>query len=126
MKNTEIVLSVIKKSSKKLTAYAILEKFQKIKKVQPMTVYRALNDLIEQGVIHKSNQKKTYLLCNHSHNKEHNPAIAICKKCGDTEELKSDLFSSLLKKHQLRNIHSLVMRLRFQLFVEAAHNGSHT
>ena len=58
MKNTEIVLSVIKKSSKKLTAYAILEKFQKIKKVQPMTVYRALNDLIEQGVIHKSNQKK--------------------------------------------------------------------
>ena len=53
MKNTEIVLSVIKKSSKKLTAYAILEKFQKIKKVQPMTVYRALNDLIEQGVIHK-------------------------------------------------------------------------
>jgi Fur family transcriptional regulator, zinc uptake regulator len=86
MKNTEIVLSVIKKSSKKLTAYAILEKFQKIKKVQPMTVYRALNDLIEQGVIHKSNQKK----------------IAICKKCGDTEELKSDLFSNLLKKTSIK------------------------
>ena len=102
MKNTEIVLSVIKKSSKKLTAYAILEKFQKIKKVQPMTVYRALNDLIEQGVIHKSNQKKTYLLCNHSHNKKHNPAIAICKKCGDTEELKSDLFSNLLKKTSIK------------------------
>ena len=102
MKNTEIDLSVNKKSSKKLTAYDILEKFQKIKKVQPMTVYRALNDLIEQGVIHKSNQKKTYLLCNHSHNKEHNPAIAICKKCGDTEELKSDLFSNLLKKTSIK------------------------
>jgi len=60
MNNTEIVLSVIKKSSKQLTAYAILEKFQKIKKVQPMTVYRALNDLIEQGIIHKSNQKKLF------------------------------------------------------------------
>ena len=41
----------------------------KIKKTQPMTVYRALNNLIEKGLIHKSNFKKTYMLCNHSHEK---------------------------------------------------------
>ena len=38
-------------------------------------------------------------LCSHSHKeKEHNPSIAICKSCGDTEELKSELFEAIFKK----------------------------
>ena len=49
MSNTEIVLNIIKKTSKNLTAYEILERLQKIKKTQPMTVYRALDKLIEEG-----------------------------------------------------------------------------
>ena len=102
MKNTDIVLNIIKKSSRPLTAYSILELLKSKKTVQPMTVYRALNDLMKKSIIHKSNQNKTFLLCNHLHNKEHNPAIAICKKCGDTEELKSDLFNSLLKKISIK------------------------
>ena len=102
MTNTEIVLNIIIKSKKSLTAYEILEKFQKTKKVQPMTVYRALSDLSEQSQIHKSNQNKTFILCSHSHSKVHNPSIAICKKCGDTEELKSDLFTEVLKKSSLK------------------------
>ena len=102
MKNSDMVLNIIKQSDQSLTAYAILELFNKKKKVQPMTVYRALNDLMEKGTVHKSNQHKTFLLCNHNHNKAHNPAIAICKKCGDSEELKSELFTNLLKKIPLK------------------------
>jgi|TARA_B100000780_G_C21063089_1_gene427397 Fur family zinc uptake transcriptional regulator len=102
MKNTDIVLNIIKKSSRPLTAYSILELLKSKKTVQPMTVYRALNDLMKKSIIHKSNQNKTFLLCNHLHNKDHNPAIAICKKCGDTEELKSDLFNNLLKKFSIK------------------------
>ena len=102
MTNTEIVLNIIKQSPQPLTAYAILELCKKKKKVQAMTIYRALNYLMEQGVIHKSNQHKTFLLCNHNHNKAHNPAIAICKKCGDTEELKSDFFNNFLQKYNLK------------------------
>jgi Fur family zinc uptake transcriptional regulator len=59
MSNNEIVLNIIKKSKKYLTAYSILEKFQKVKKVQPMTVYRSLNNLIDKRLIHKSNQNNT-------------------------------------------------------------------
>ena len=102
MKNIDIVLTIIKKSSRPLTAYSILELFKSKKSVQPMTVYRALNDLIERGIIHKSNQNKTFLLCNHLHNKKHNPAIAICKKCGDTEELKSNIFLDFFKKNNIK------------------------
>ena len=102
MNNNQIVLDIIKKSKKHLTAYSILEKFQKIKKVQAMTVYRSLNNLIDKGIIHKSNHNKTYILCSHDSEHEHNPSIAICKSCGDTQELSSDLFKRILKKIPLR------------------------
>ena len=97
MKNKELVFNIIKKSSKNLTAYEILDKLQKFKKTQPMTVYRALDSLIEEERIHKSNQTKTFMLCNHTHSKDHNTALAICKKCGDTEELKTSLLQSFFK-----------------------------
>ena len=111
MKNNVIALNIIKKSKKSLTAYAILDKFQKIKKVQPMTVYRSLNYLINKGVIHKANHNKSYLLCNHSHKEKHKTSIAICKKCGDSEELQSDLFSPILKKTRLKKYEFLLFDL---------------
>ena len=98
MNNNSIALEIIKKTKKSISAYEILEKFQKIKKVQPMTVYRSLKNLITNDVIHKSNLNKSYILCNHSHDKNQNTFIATCKKCGTSEELLTNLFSSVLKK----------------------------
>ena len=103
MSNTEIVFNIIKKSSKNLTAYEILDKLQKIKKTQPMTVYRALDELIEEERIHKNSINKTFVLCNHDHEEDHNTALAICKKCGDTEEIKSNVFTEILRKKSLKN-----------------------
>jgi len=111
MNNNEIALNIIKKSQKSLTAYEILDKFQKIKKVQPMTVYRALNHLLKEGIIHKANHNKSYLLCNHSHKEKHKTSIAICTKCGDSQELHSDLFSSILKKTRLKKYEFLLFDL---------------
>ena len=102
MNNNEIALNIIKKSKTSLTAYEILDKFHEIKKVQPMTVYRSLNYLINDGIIHRTNHNKSYLLCNHFHKEKHQTSIAICKKCGDSEELKAGLFSPILKKTRLK------------------------
>lgn len=102
MNNNKITLNIIKKSKKNLTAYQILDKFQNIKKVQPMTVYRSLDYLINKGVIHKANHNKTYIFCSHSHNKTHNTFIAICKNCGISEELFTDIVSPILKKTKLK------------------------
>ena len=103
MTNNDITLSIIKKSKKNLTAYEILGKFQNIKKVQPMTVYRSLKYLISNDLIHKSNLTKSYILCNHSHKNNRNSFLAICKTCGNLEELISDLFSPILKRTKLKN-----------------------
>ena len=104
MTNTKVVLSIITKSKKHLTAYEILEKFQKIKKVQPMTVYRSLDILIKQGIIHKSISNKTFMLCSHSHkqNYNHNTLLAICKKCGSAEELLKEMFEPIFKMKKFK------------------------
>ncbi len=86
-KNDQQALNVLKKHSKGLTAYRLLSELQKTRNIKPMTIYRSLNSLQKMGVVHKSNQSKTYFVCNSSAKDKHNPAVAVCKKCEKTEEL---------------------------------------
>ena len=44
--NDDLVLNVIKTNTKPLTAYEILSKVQKVKKIQPMSVYRSLKNCL--------------------------------------------------------------------------------
>ena len=97
MNNNSIVLNILKKNPKGLTAYQILSRAQKFKSVQPMTIYRALKNLNSNGLIHKTNKNKTFHLCNTSGSHEHNAVLAICNDCGVAEELKTDLFAKLIK-----------------------------
>ena len=62
-----------------------------------MTVYRALKNLENKGIIHKTNKNKTFHLCNTSSEYEHNAVLAICNDCGIVEELKTKLFSKIIK-----------------------------
>ena len=98
MNNNNIVLNILKKSTKGLSAYAILNKFQKYKKIQPMTVYRALKKLTNEGLIHKTNKNKTFHICNTSDIHNHNAILAVCNDCGITEELNTNLFSKIIKQ----------------------------
>ena len=97
MKNNYLVLNILKKNPKGLTAYQILNRIQKFKFVQPMTIYRALKDLVEQGLIHKTNKNKTFHLCNSSENHDHNAVLAVCNDCGLAEELNTNIFSKIIK-----------------------------
>jgi len=98
MNNNNIVLNILKKSTKGLSAYEILNKFQKYKKIQPMTVYRALKKLTNEGLIHKTNKNKTFHICNTSNIHNHNAILAVCNDCGITEELNTNLFSKIIKQ----------------------------
>ena len=98
MNNNNIVLNILKKSTKGLSAYEILNKFQKYKKIQPMTVYRALKKLTDDGLIHKTNKNKTFHICNTSDIHNHNAILAVCNDCGITEELNTNLFSKIIKQ----------------------------
>ena len=101
--NNKLVLNSLKKSPKGLTAYQILSIVLKSKSIQPMTVYRALKNLTTNGLIHKINKNKTFHLCDNTHicntakAHEHNAVLAVCNDCGVAEELKTDLFSKIIK-----------------------------
>ena len=62
-----------------------------------MTVYRALKILESKGIIHKTNKNKTFHLCNAATEHEHNVVLAVCDDCGTVEELKTKLFSKIIK-----------------------------
>ena len=94
-KNDQQILNILKKHIKGLTAYQVLSELQKTRNVKPMTIYRSLNSLQKMGVVHKSNQSKTYFVCHGNGKDKHNPALAVCKKCEKTEELKPNIFSKL-------------------------------
>ena len=94
-KNDQQALNILKKHNKGLTAYRLLSELQKTRNVKPMTIYRSLNSLQKMGIVHKSNQSKTYFVCNSSGKDKHNPAVAVCKKCEKTEELNPNIFSKL-------------------------------
>ena len=82
-KNDQRTLGILKKNNKNnkgLTAYGILKELQKYKNVKPMTVYRSLKNLQKMGIVHKSNQSKTFFVCSSDVENKHNPTMAICKK----------------------------------------------
>ena len=97
MNNNSIVLNILKKNLKGLTAYQILHRVQKFRRVQPMTVYRALKNLTNDGLIHKTNKNKTFHLCSTTESHEHNAVLAVCNDCGIAEELQTELFSKIIK-----------------------------
>lgn len=86
------VLELIWQAHTPLGAYALMEMLEKSsdrKRVAPPTVYRALDFLIEQGLIHKVHSLNAYIGCSHPR-REHNDALFICIKCGFTEEVPSN------------------------------------
>ena len=103
MNNNNIVLSILKKNSKGLTAYEILNRAQKFTSVQPMTIYRAWKNLSTNGLIHKTNKNKTFHLCNTAGVHEHNAVLAVCNDCGVAEELNTTLFSKLISNIKIKS-----------------------
>ena len=97
LKNDQQVLGVLKKNNKGLTAYDVLRELQKYKNIKPMTIYRALKNLQKLGVVHKSNQSKTFFICNSNTKNKHNPVLTICKKCKKTEEINPNIFSKIFQ-----------------------------
>ncbi|MEW5703218.1 MAG: ATP-binding cassette domain-containing protein [Pseudomonadota bacterium] len=81
------VLELIWGSHIPLGAYAILDHLQaEGKRIRPATVYRALDFLKDQGLVHRIESKNAYIGCvdpARSHAGQH----LICRRCGKVTEL---------------------------------------
>lgn len=80
------VLKALRQSDTPLSAYDVLSELRNFNpKAAPPTVYRALNALIEQGLVHRLESLNAYMPCQcDSHSQE--AILSICDDCGSVEE----------------------------------------
>lgn len=81
------VLELVWESHQPLGAYGILERLSTDgRKPAPPTVYRALDFLLDQGLVHRIASLNAYIGCaDPSH--QHLACFFICQACGNAEEL---------------------------------------
>ncbi|MDR5902102.1 MULTISPECIES: transcriptional repressor [Halomonas] len=81
------VLEMIAEASGALKAYDLLDRLaDEHASARPPTVYRALEFLIDQGLVHRIESLNAYVACpcpEHSHGFQ----LLICRLCGRVEEL---------------------------------------
>jgi Fur family zinc uptake transcriptional regulator len=92
------VLELVWRSDKPLGAYDILATIQAEQpKAAPPTVYRALDFLLAQGLIHKLQSLHAYVGCAHP-GEPHASQFLICTACGEVTELEDAAVANSLGK----------------------------
>ncbi len=83
----EKVLQIVWRSHKPVGAYQVLDELARTHKAaRPPTVYRALDFLIAEGLIHKIESLNAYLGCGEA-GVAHTSQFLICRACGTAEEI---------------------------------------
>ena len=82
----ELVYAALAGSATPLTAYEILDKLRRHGITAPPTVYRALNYLVEQRMIHRIESLNAYVACG-SVEQPHGGYFVICRDCGSVFEI---------------------------------------
>ena len=81
------VLRLLSMSDKPLSAYELLDRMRGVfKNPAPPTVYRALDFLLEQGLVHKLESLHAYVGCAHPEH-PHASQFLICDDCGEVAEV---------------------------------------
>lgn len=80
------VLEVLLESHKPLGAYEIIERSGKGARPAPITVYRALNFLREQGLVHRIESRNAFVACVNNHATGDVVLFLICERCGEVGE----------------------------------------
>ncbi|WOC16823.1 Fur family transcriptional regulator [Pseudochrobactrum sp. MP213Fo] len=90
-RNQSLVLEALSRTEFPLSAYTILDQLRDEGFRAPLQVYRALDKLIEYGLIHRLESLNAFIACAHPHHQEHGhlhgiAAFAICDQCGQASE----------------------------------------
>ena len=106
------VLELVCRYSQPVGAYSLLDDLRKDgHSAAPPTVYRALDFLLENGLIHRLATKNTYLACAHPQN-QHEGLFLVCSLCGETQEVHNsgviDSINRSAGKHDFKVEHATV------------------
>ncbi|MCG7985528.1 MAG: transcriptional repressor [Candidatus Thiodiazotropha lotti] len=92
------VLELIWANHQPVGAYELLEQLtQEGRKAAPPTVYRALDFLMENGLVHRISSRNAYVGCSHAGH-DHTAQFLICETCGQVAELDDARIGSVITK----------------------------
>ena len=92
------VLSALADTHAPIGAYELIERLEDGEKHRPapITVYRALDFLLEQGLAHRIESRNAFIACAHDHHSSGVVLFLICESCGTVGEAVSDTVGSAL------------------------------
>jgi Fur family zinc uptake transcriptional regulator len=96
----ELVFELVWQSHKPLGAYQLMdllrERYQG--NVAPPTVYRALEFLQEQGLVHRLATLNAYIGCSQLQQRDHQPSFFICQGCGNAMEVNTPRIAQAIRE----------------------------
>ncbi len=112
-KNQAMVLGTLSHAKGPMSAYAILDELRGEGFRAPPQVYRALEKLVEGGLVHRLESLNAFVAC--SHEDCHDTglvAFAICEQCGLVSEFSDEAVSQRLTRwiteHQFSNTRTTI------------------
>jgi Fur family zinc uptake transcriptional regulator len=89
------VLETLLASHKPLGAYEIIERMAD--HPAPITIYRALDFLRENGLVHRIESRNAFVACAHNHGDDDLVVFLICERCGAVGEAPGGSAAEALK-----------------------------
>ncbi len=107
------VLKLILEARAPLTAYQLLDQLKELRRnAAPPTIYRALEFLLENRLIHKVERLNAFIPCNDSEHEHHAVQFLICQTCRTVTEIEDhEIIHALTRaaeKQGFRSRHAMV------------------
>ncbi len=86
------ILDMLCAAGKPLGAYEMIDRLVGAngRRPAPISVYRALDYLVENGLVHRLATRNAFLACAHNHKGAEPTVFLICEACGKVEESPSN------------------------------------
>ncbi len=98
-KNQTLVFGALSEADRPLSAYKILDRLRDDGFRAPLQVYRALDKLVEFGLVHRLESLNAFVACRHPACDSHETiAFTICDRCNQVEEITDPSLAKSLKK----------------------------
>ena len=91
------IFDILKNEKRPLTAYELIGRVSTDTIWAPPTIYRALQRLIEQGLVHRLESRNAFLACTVSHQKNEWVAFTVCDRCNAAEEFIDEELAARLR-----------------------------
>ena len=97
------VLGLVLQAATPLTAYQLLDRLKESRKgAAPPTIYRALDFLVEQGLVHKIERLNAFVACSDHGEHDHAAQFLICRQCGSVAEIEDRGVTRALRQAAVR------------------------